>query len=133
MRRCWASSIGNVCPGTWKQKSTSAVVPPNAVVARLEDEDIRTRLKAKQQELAVAEADVRAQEERIRLTESTWTRDVSARRADVAHDLRRHDGAAGNGGGPSGSGRAERGDGRRVGEICFVQRGQVGVDAGVCD
>jgi len=61
-----------------------ARVPADAVVARLDDADIQTRLKAKQQELAVADADVRAQEERIRLTQSTWERDVSARRADVA-------------------------------------------------
>jgi HlyD family secretion protein len=58
-------------------------VPPNAVVAVVDDRDIRARLASKQQELAVNEADVATQQERIALIESTWARDVSARRADL--------------------------------------------------
>ena len=61
-----------------------AAVPADAVVARLDDQDVQSRLKAMQQQLAVTEADIRTQEERIRLTESTWERDVSAQRAGVA-------------------------------------------------
>jgi HlyD family secretion protein len=58
-------------------------VPANAVVARLDDRDVRSRLASKRQEIAVLDADLRAQEERIRLTESTWRRDLAARQAEV--------------------------------------------------
>lgn len=66
-------------------------VPADAVVATLDDRDVASRLKSKQQEIAVLESDIRAQEERIRLTESTWKRDLSAREAD----LRQAESAAG--------------------------------------
>jgi HlyD family secretion protein len=59
-----------------------AAVPANEVVARLADADIQSRIASKEQELAVLDADIRTQEERIRLVESTWARDLSARRAD---------------------------------------------------
>jgi len=58
-------------------------VPAGAVLVRLDDDDVRTRLEAKRRELDVLEADVRTQEERIVLLRSTWERDVAARRADV--------------------------------------------------
>jgi membrane fusion protein YbhG len=61
-----------------------AAVAAGAVVARLEDADIRSRLDAKRQELDVLEADIGRQEEEVVLVERTWTRDVSAHRADVA-------------------------------------------------
>ena len=60
-----------------------AEVPANAVLARLDDADIRTHLAAKREELAVAEADIRRQQQQIELSESTWKQDVSARQAEV--------------------------------------------------
>jgi len=58
-------------------------VPANAVVAILDDRDIQSRIKSKQEELTVLDADTRTQEERIQLVESTWTRDVSTRQAEL--------------------------------------------------
>jgi HlyD family secretion protein len=58
-------------------------VPAGAVVARLDDRDIRARIDSKRQEIAVVDASIRTQEERIALTEATWPRDLDARRADV--------------------------------------------------
>ncbi|HYR96510.1 MAG TPA: HlyD family efflux transporter periplasmic adaptor subunit [Candidatus Binatus sp.] len=60
-----------------------AAVPPNAVVARLDDDDIRTRLEAKRQELDMVEANIRRQQAQVALTEATWTRDVDARGAEL--------------------------------------------------
>src|SRR5262249_2052113 len=37
----------------------------------------------KRQEAAVLDADIRTQEERVTLTQSTWTRDLSVRQADL--------------------------------------------------
>jgi HlyD family secretion protein len=59
-------------------------VPANAVVARLDDQDIATRIAAKQQEIEVLDAEIRMREVRVPLVESTWQRDVRARRAEVA-------------------------------------------------
>jgi HlyD family secretion protein len=59
-------------------------VPAGAVIARLDDDDVRSRLTAKQRELDVQDADIRTQEERIALLERTWQRDVEARRAELA-------------------------------------------------
>jgi multidrug resistance efflux pump len=58
-------------------------VPANAVVARLADADVQSRLAAKRQQIAVDEADIRRQEEQVRLLESTWKAEVDARRAEV--------------------------------------------------
>jgi HlyD family secretion protein len=60
------------------------VVPPNGVVARLDASDVEARLDAKRQELAMTDADIRTQEERIELVSSTWRSGVEARRAEVA-------------------------------------------------
>ena len=60
-----------------------AAAPPDAVLARLDDEDVRTRLEAKRRELDAMEADIGRQEEQVALLEKTWTRDVSARRAEL--------------------------------------------------
>src|SRR5262245_9841818 len=60
-----------------------ARVPAGAIVARLDDADIQARLAAKRRELAVTDADIRTQEERVKLVETTWTRDLSARQSDV--------------------------------------------------
>jgi membrane fusion protein YbhG len=58
-------------------------VPANEIIAVLDDRDIRTRVTTKKQELAVTEADIRSQEERIQLVDSTWQRDVNARQAEL--------------------------------------------------
>jgi HlyD family secretion protein len=58
-------------------------VSARAVVARLDDADIRTRLDAKRQELDVLEADIGRQEEQVQLTARTWERDLNARRAEL--------------------------------------------------
>ena len=60
-----------------------AAVPPNESIAALDDRDMQSRIKSKQEELAVVDAEVRTQTERIALTESTWTRDVSVRTAEL--------------------------------------------------
>ncbi len=60
-----------------------AQVPPNAVLARLDPADIQTRLVAKHEELDVAEADIRRQQQQVELSESTWKQDVSARQAEL--------------------------------------------------
>jgi HlyD family secretion protein len=60
-----------------------APVAPNAVVARLDEDDVRTRLDAKRQELDMVDADIRRQQAQVVLTEATWTQDVSARRAEL--------------------------------------------------
>jgi len=58
-------------------------VLPNAVVARLDDDDIAKRMASKERERDVLDANIATQRERIELVENTWTRDLSARRADV--------------------------------------------------
>jgi HlyD family secretion protein len=60
-----------------------AAVAPNDVIALLDDRDIQARLKSKGDELGVLDADLRTQTERVALVESTWQRDVSARRAEL--------------------------------------------------
>ena len=60
-----------------------AAAPPNAVVARLDEQDIQARIASKQRELDVLDADISTQEERITLVQATWQRDVAAQRADL--------------------------------------------------
>ncbi|MGH7821410.1 MAG: HlyD family secretion protein, partial [Candidatus Binatia bacterium] len=60
-----------------------AAVAPNEVVAVLDDEDVRARLRAKQEEVSVLDAELLTQEERIALVEVTWRRDVDGRAAEV--------------------------------------------------
>ena len=60
-----------------------ASVPAGAVVARLDDRDIRAKIDSKRREVGVLDANVATQEERIALTEATWARDLDARKADV--------------------------------------------------
>lgn len=60
-----------------------ATVPPGAVVARLDESDVAARIEAKRRELDVTRANMRTQEERIALVESTWKTGVDARRAEV--------------------------------------------------
>ncbi len=58
-------------------------IPAEEVIAILDDRDIQARLNSKQEELAVLDAEMRTQVERIALVETTWTRDVSARQAEL--------------------------------------------------
>jgi len=60
-----------------------AAVPPNSVIAVFDDREIQSRIKSKQEELALVDAELQTQEERIRLVESTWKRDVAASAAAV--------------------------------------------------
>ncbi|HXQ20844.1 MAG TPA: HlyD family efflux transporter periplasmic adaptor subunit [Candidatus Acidoferrales bacterium] len=60
-----------------------ATVSPNAVIATLDDGDIQARIKSKQEEIAVLDADLQTQEQRVQLVESTWQRDLNARRAEM--------------------------------------------------
>jgi len=59
-------------------------LPPNAVVARIDAADVESKIRSKQQELAVLGAQVARQEEEILLRESTWSRDVGAQQAELA-------------------------------------------------
>ena len=61
-----------------------AAVPPNSVVARLDEGDIAAKITAKQRELDMTKADIETQSRRIGLVESTWKTGVDARRAEVA-------------------------------------------------
>ena len=61
-----------------------AQVPPNAIVARIDDADVAARIRSKQQELEVLGAQIARQEEEITLLESTWSRDVGAQQAELA-------------------------------------------------
>ncbi len=58
-------------------------VPAEEIIAVLDDRDIQARINSKQEELAVLDAEMRTQTERITLVENTWKRDVSARRAEL--------------------------------------------------
>ncbi len=60
-----------------------APVAAGAVVARFDDGDIQARLATKRQALVVVDAQIRAEEERIALLETTWQRDVAARAAGL--------------------------------------------------
>jgi HlyD family secretion protein len=59
-------------------------VPANAIVARIDDADVASRIRSKQQELEVLGAQIARQEEEILLRESTWGRDVAAQQAELA-------------------------------------------------
>ena len=54
------------------------------VVARIDDADVASRIRSKQQELEVLDAQIARQEEEITLLESTWSRDVGAQQAELA-------------------------------------------------
>lgn len=58
-------------------------VPPDAVVAQLDDAEIQARIHTKQQEIAAADADIARQEEQLTLVEQTWKQDLLAREAEV--------------------------------------------------
>jgi HlyD family secretion protein len=54
------------------------------VVARIDSGDVGARADSKRQEAAVLDAQIRRQREQVSLSESTWTHDVAAARAEVA-------------------------------------------------
>jgi len=58
-------------------------VPADAVIARLDDQDIRARLDAKEQQLNVLAAQIDRQHQQIATIERTWQQDVNARHADL--------------------------------------------------
>jgi len=58
-------------------------VPAGAVVARLDDADVAARLRSKQQELGVLDAQIGRQEQEIALVERTWRQDLAARTAEL--------------------------------------------------
>lgn len=58
-------------------------VPANAVVARLADDDIQSRLAAKRQEIVVQEANILRQAEQVRLLETTWKTQLDAQRSEL--------------------------------------------------
>lgn len=60
-----------------------APIEPDAVVAVLDDRDVQARLRSKQEEIEVLEANIRTQRERVELVQTTWVRDRGAREADV--------------------------------------------------
>ena len=58
-------------------------VPAGVVVARLDDADVGAKLRSKQQELAVLDAQIGRQEQEIALVERTWRQDLAARSAEL--------------------------------------------------
>jgi HlyD family secretion protein len=58
-------------------------VPPQEIIAVLDDRDVQAHLQSKREELAVLDAEIRTQSERLALVERTWERDVKAQRAEV--------------------------------------------------
>jgi len=73
--------MGRVLAVEYREGDT---VPPDAVVARLDDADARARIRSKQEEIDMLAAQIREQEERVQLLESTWRRDVSAQAAELS-------------------------------------------------
>ncbi len=60
------------------------LVPAGAVVAQLADEDIRSTVASKEQQIAVQSAQIRRQQEQVQLLENTLREAVSARKAELA-------------------------------------------------
>jgi multidrug resistance efflux pump len=58
-------------------------VPAGAVIARLDDQDIQSKVRSKTQELAVVDADTKTTEERIQLLRGSWERNLAAAEADL--------------------------------------------------
>lgn len=61
-----------------------AEVGPRDVVAEIDPSDADARIATKRAELGMLQSEIRAQEERVALTESTWQADVKARAAEVS-------------------------------------------------
>ncbi len=58
-------------------------VPAGALIAKLDDADVQSRLAAKRQQIAVTEAALRKQEQQVRLLDATWRRSLDASRAEL--------------------------------------------------
>jgi multidrug resistance efflux pump len=58
-------------------------VDAGAVIARIDDQDIAARIHAKDQSLAVLDAEIRRQATQVDTVEQTWQQDLRARRADL--------------------------------------------------
>ncbi len=61
-----------------------ATVDAGAIVARLDDRDVAAQLEAKRREIAMYEAEIRMNEDRSTMVDSTSKRETSARRAELA-------------------------------------------------
>jgi len=59
------------------------LVPPDAVVAQLDDAEIQARIHTKQQEIVTADADIARQEEQLALVQQTWKQDLLSRQAEL--------------------------------------------------
>ena len=59
------------------------MLAPGAVVARLDTADVEIRIEAQRAQIAIADADIRAQEERLGLTAETWRAGIESRRASL--------------------------------------------------
>jgi HlyD family secretion protein len=61
-----------------------AAVEAGTVVARLDDRDVAAQIEAKRREIAMYEAEIRMNEDRSTMVDSTSKRETSARRAELA-------------------------------------------------
>jgi HlyD family secretion protein len=75
-----SETTGRVLEVAFKEGSS---VPAGAVLVRLDDADTAARVRAKEAEVAMIDAQITRQDEQIALTEATWERDRSARAAEV--------------------------------------------------
>jgi HlyD family secretion protein len=60
-----------------------AEVPADTAIAVIDDTDIAARIRSKEEEVRVLDAEIVNQKEKIVLTETTWQRDVSTRAAEL--------------------------------------------------
>jgi HlyD family secretion protein len=58
-------------------------VPPGALVARLDDADVRARIASQEHEIAVLDAEIRRSQDQLQVVERTWVRDLEGRRAEL--------------------------------------------------
>ena len=58
-------------------------IPAGAVIATLDDSEVQAKLRSKEEELEVVDAEIQTAEEKVRLVQSTWERNLAAAGADV--------------------------------------------------
>lgn len=63
--------------------SEGDAVPPGAVIATLDDREMAAAIAAREQQLAVLDAELRRQEQQVATLQLTWAQDVNARRAEL--------------------------------------------------
>jgi HlyD family secretion protein len=63
--------------------SEGDAVPPSAVVARIDDAEIVSRMRSKEQELAVLDAQIAQQEQQVLLVEQTWRQELAAQGSEL--------------------------------------------------